>query len=150
MLRGALKHAAVHLNQHRFSNVLVWTVENASKLWCGRESIDAFSICKEIACLWNWLVLTGLSYVKPFRSTLPARCQMCVNDAGTGLPYYTRYLFAPPRKAIHRYTINIGGSKAEGTVTCRYIRLHYSVVTKSLFLMKQTEGLYRNFALRKE
>ena len=47
MLRGALKHAAVHLNQHRFSNVLVWTVENASKPWCGRQSIDAFSIARK-------------------------------------------------------------------------------------------------------
>ena len=66
------------------------------------------------------------------------------------VPYYTRYLFAPPRKAIHRYSMNISGSKAEGTVACRYVRLHYSVVTKSLFLIKQTKGLYRNFALRKD
>ena len=40
---------------------------------------------KEIACLWNWLVLTGLSCIKPSWSTLLARCQMCVNDTGTGL-----------------------------------------------------------------
>ena len=33
---------------HRFSNVLVWTVENASKRLCGRESIDTFSI--KVAC----------------------------------------------------------------------------------------------------
>ena len=27
-----------------FSNVLAWAVENASKRWCGREWLDAFSI----------------------------------------------------------------------------------------------------------
>ena len=86
--------------------------------------------------------------VNPSR-TMSNVCERCRYRAIV-VPYYTRYLFAPPRKAIHRYTINISGSNAEGTVTCRYIRLHYSVVTKSLFLMKQTEGLYRNFALRKE
>ena len=46
--------------------------------------------------------------------------------------------------------MNISVLKAEETFACRYIRLHYSVVSKSLFLIKQTEGLYRNFALRKE
>ena len=82
-------------------------------------------------------------------STMSNVCERCRYRAIV-VPYYTRYLFAPPRKAIHRYTTKISGSKAEGTVTCRYIRLHYSVVTKSLFFIKQTEGLYRNFALRKE
>ena len=54
------------------------------------------------------------------------------------------------RKAIHRYSMNISGLKAEGTVACRYICLHCSVVSKNLFLIKQTEELYRNFPLRKE
>ena len=86
--------------------------------------------------------------VNPF-STLSNVCERYRYRAVV-VPYYTRYLFAPSRKVIHRYAMNTSGSKAEGTVACRYIRLHYSVVTKSLFLIKQTEGLYRNFALRKE
>ena len=54
------------------------------------------------------------------------------------------------RKAFHRYNMNISGLKAEGTLACRYIRLHYSVASKNLFLIKQTEELYMNFTLRKE
>ena len=41
-------HIGVQLTSQRailsFSNVLVWTVENASEWWCGRKSTDAFSM----------------------------------------------------------------------------------------------------------
>ena len=36
-----------------FSNVLVWTVENASKRLCGHESIDAFFYDNENAFFWK-------------------------------------------------------------------------------------------------
>ena len=39
-------HMGVQLTSQRailsFSNILVWTVENESKWWCGRKSTDAF------------------------------------------------------------------------------------------------------------
>ena len=54
------------------------------------------------------------------------------------------------RRAIRRYNMNISGLKAGRTVACCYIGLHYSVVTKSLFLTEEMEGLNRNFAVRKE
>ena len=45
-------HIAVHLTSQRailsFSNILVWTVENESKWWCGRKSTDAFLMTTKI------------------------------------------------------------------------------------------------------
>ena len=42
-----------------FSNFLVQTVQNAPKRWCGRESIDAFSMTTETDTFANALVWTG-------------------------------------------------------------------------------------------
>ena len=56
-------HHNVQVKSYVFQR-LVWILKNASKQWCGRESIDAFLMKKKTHTFENVLVKTGPKVLK--------------------------------------------------------------------------------------
>ena len=76
-----------------FSNVLVWTVENASKRYCGRESIDAFFMITKTHSFENALVWTGPLALANTRTVWQSSCltgTIAIHEESNGKGFASR------------------------------------------------------------